>query len=85
MNGIATNKTVITVITTTIAILAFLSVTTICVLAYLQVKIPAELNSLAIGSFGALTGMLVKTSPTESTRQITALDVTSGATPVKGP
>jgi hypothetical protein len=62
----STNQTAITVITSTIAIMALLCVITICVLSYLGTKVPPELNTLTGGLCGALTAMLVKTSPTET-------------------
>lgn len=61
-----TNTTVISVITSTIAVMAFLCVLAICILAYLGQKIPPELNTLAGGLVGSLGSMLVKTSPTET-------------------
>lgn len=58
------NKSTITTVTSTLCVLAFLAVAAVCVLAYLQCQIPPELNTLAGGLVGALTAMLVKTSPT---------------------
>jgi hypothetical protein len=67
MNGnTSTNQTAITMITGTIAIMALLCVVTICVLSYLGVTVPPELNTLTGGLCGALTAMLVKTTPTET-------------------
>ncbi len=60
------NQTAITVITGTIAIMALACVVTICVLSYLGTKVPPELNTLTGGLCGALTAMLVKTTPTET-------------------
>jgi len=64
-----TNQTAITVITSTIAIMAVSCVLSICVLAFYGITIPPELNTLAGGLVGALTAMLVKTSPTETIKQ----------------
>jgi small neutral amino acid transporter SnatA (MarC family) len=61
-----TNQTAITVITSTIAIMAISCVISICCLAFFGIPIPPELNTLAGGLVGALTAMLVKTSPTET-------------------
>jgi len=61
-----TNQTAITIITSTIAIMAVCCVLSICVLAFFAIQIPPELNTLAGGLVGALTAMLVKTSPTET-------------------
>jgi len=66
MNGPATNKAVITVITSTIAVLASAAVITICLMSFYSIQIPPELNTLAGGLVGSLAGMLVKTSPTET-------------------
>ncbi len=60
------NQTAITMITGTIAIMALACVVTICVLSYLGIKVPPELNTLTGGLCGALTAMLVKTTPTET-------------------
>ncbi len=60
------NQTAITMITGTIAIMALACVVTICVLSYLSIKVPPELNTLTGGLCGALTAMLVKTTPTET-------------------
>ena len=65
-----TNKTSISVIVTTIAIMAFLCVCTICYLSYKGIQIPPELNTLTAGLSGALSGMLVKTTPTETTKSV---------------
>jgi hypothetical protein len=62
-----TNKSTITVITTTISILAILCVGTICYLSYLKIEVPKDLAMIATGVVGALTGMLVKTSPSSAT------------------
>ncbi len=67
MNGnTSTNQTAITMITGTIAIMALLCVVTICVLSWFGTKVPPELNTLTGGLCGALTAMLVKTTPTET-------------------
>jgi hypothetical protein len=63
----STNKGIIFVITTTIATMALLCVTSICLLCYWGIQIAPELNTLTGGLVGALTAMLVKTSPTETT------------------
>ena len=63
-----TNQSAITIITMTIAVMAFSCVASICVLAFYGIQIPPELNTLAGGLVGALTAMLVKTSPTETTK-----------------
>ena len=63
-----TNKTVITVITSTLAGLAAICVGTVCFLSYKAIEIPPELNTLTAGLVGALTAMLVKTSPTEASK-----------------
>ncbi len=83
MNEIQTNKTTITVITSTVAVMAFVCVVSICALAYYAIQIPPELNTLTGTLCGGLTGMLVKTSPTEATRQPPVMGVHSGATPVQ--
>jgi len=64
-----TNQTAITIITGTIAIMAVSCVLSICFLAFYGIQIPPELNTLAGGLVGALTAMLVKTSPTETLKQ----------------
>jgi hypothetical protein len=64
-----TNQAAITIITMTIAIMAFSCVVSICTLAFYAIQIPPELNTLAGGLVGALTAMLVKTSPTETIKQ----------------
>jgi len=66
-----TNQTAITVITSTIAIMALTCVFSVCVLAFYGVTIPPELNTLTGGLVGALTAMLVKTSPTETVKPST--------------
>lgn len=62
-----TNKTVITVIITTLAIAALCCVSTTCMLSYFGIEIPPELNTLTAALVGALSAMLVKTSPSEAT------------------
>jgi len=62
-----TNRTVITIITSTLAVLAVICVTTICVLAWNETKIPPELNTLTATLVGIVGSMLVKTSPTGTT------------------
>ncbi len=75
-----TNQTAITVITSTIAIMALTCVFSVCVMAFYGVNIPPELNTLTGGLVGALTAMLVKTSPTETVKPAPAAD---GVTPVQ--
>ncbi len=62
------NQSAITIITFTIALMAASCVASICFLAYRAIQIPPELNTLAGGLVGALTAMLVKTSPTETVK-----------------
>ncbi len=81
MNGAPTNQTAITIITGTIALMAASCVGSVCFLAYRGIQIPPELNTLTGGLVGALTAMLVKTSPTESVRQTAQLPVPSATTP----
>jgi hypothetical protein len=84
MNGeVATNKATITVITTGLVLMAFACVVTICLLAYWKIQIPPELNTLAGTLCGGVAGMLVKTSPTESTRQVTVPPIHSGDVPTE--
>jgi len=64
-----TNQVAISVITSTIAFMALLCVVSVCVLSYKAIQIPPELNTLTGGLAGALTAMLVKTSPTETMKQ----------------
>jgi hypothetical protein len=64
-----TNSTVITVITSTIAAMCLGCVATVCALSYWAIQIPPELNTLTGGLVGAVTAMLVKTSPTETQPQ----------------
>lgn len=69
MNGSSsTNQTAITMITGTIAIMALCCVVTICVMSWFGTKVPPELNTLTGGLCGALTAMLVKTTPTETAK-----------------
>jgi hypothetical protein len=69
-----TNKGQIYIIVVTIAFLALLCVSTTCWLAYLGQDVPQALSLLTGGFSGALTTMLTKTTPTQST--------TVSATPV---
>lgn len=69
MNNTVTNRSTIILITTAVAIMAFSCVVTICTLAYFGIAIPPELNTLAGTLSGGLAGMLVKTAPTETTKQ----------------
>jgi len=67
----------------TIAVMAFSCVVSICTLAFYAIQIPPELNTLAGGLVGALTAMLVKTSPTETLKAPPAPPtLPNGATPV---
>jgi hypothetical protein len=77
-----TNSTVITVITSTIAAMALGCVASVCALSYFAIQIPPELNTLTGGLVGALTAMLVKTSPTETQPQ-TKGPSGGGTTPVE--
>lgn len=61
-----TNKGQIYVVVCTVALLAIVSVSVVCALSYLEIKIPPELQSLAVGLVGYLTGSLTKTTPTET-------------------
>jgi len=63
-----TNQSTISVVTITVAILAALCVSTICYLSYCGIQIPPELNTLTGTLCGYLTGVLSKTSPTETTK-----------------
>lgn len=65
-----TNQIVIKIITGSIAGLAAICVITVCVLSYFAIQIPPELNTLTGGLVGALSAMLVKTSPTESQKSV---------------
>jgi len=66
------NRTTISVITTTIALIAVICVATECYLSYKGIQIPPELNTLTGGVTGALVAMLTKTSPTQSTQVSTS-------------
>jgi hypothetical protein len=72
-----TNKGQIYIIVVTIAFLALLCVSTTCWLAYLGKDVPQALSLLTGGFSGALTTMLTKTTPTQTTT-VAALPVTSG-------
>jgi len=65
-----TNKTVINIIIATLAGCAALCVFSVCLLSYQGIQIPPELNTLTGGLVGALTAMLVKTSPSETTKTV---------------
>jgi hypothetical protein len=78
-----TNQSAITVITMTIAAMAAACVGSVCLLSYRGIQIPPELNTLTGGLVGALTAMLVKTSPTETVRQPTPSPVSSGDGPTQ--
>jgi hypothetical protein len=75
------NQFPITVITVTLAVMAFTCVVSVCYLAFNSLQIPPELNTLTGGLVGALTAMLVKTSPTETIRQTTPMPVPSDGSP----
>ena len=64
-----TNKIPINIIITTLAFCALICVSSVCFLSYSAIEIPPELNTLTAALVGALTAMLVKTSPTEVTKQ----------------
>jgi len=64
-----TNRSTISVVTITVAILAALCVSTICWMSNNRVEIPPELNTLTGTLCGYLTGVLSKTEPTETTKQ----------------
>lgn len=66
----ASNQLTIQIITGTIAFLAVLCVASICVLAFKAMAIPPELNTIAGGLVGAVTTMLVKTTPTGSIPEV---------------
>ena len=60
-----TNRIPINVIIGTLAFCAGICVCSVCFLSYSAIQIPPELNTLTAALVGALTAMLVKTSPTE--------------------
>jgi len=70
-----TNQVQIRIIIATLSGLAFVCVTCICVLSYLEKAIPPELNTLAGTLSAGLLGMLVKTSPTETTKSPARVEV----------
>lgn len=61
-----TNQASITIVTSTLALLAFVTVITVCVLSFYSITIPPELNTLAGGLVGAVSTMLVKTTATSN-------------------
>lgn len=63
------NKTVITFITGTVCFLAVVTVITYCILAFSGVEPSQGFSLLTGGLVGSLTSMLVKTTPTETTKQ----------------
>ena len=69
VNGTTTNKWAITLITTTIAVMAIICVITVCLMSYYGKEVPKDLSMITTGLLGALTSMLVKTSPTETVKQ----------------
>lgn len=69
-----TNKGTIYIIVVTIAFLASLCVTTTCWLAYIGKDAPQAFSLLTGGLLGSLTGMLVKTSPTQTTTSVAVQD-----------
>ena len=83
MNGTTTNKWAITLITTTIALMAIICVITVCAMSYYGKEVPKDLSMITTGLLGALTSMLVKTSPTETQKQPPQLSAQNGATPVQ--
>ena len=64
-----TNKGQIYIIVCTIVFLAGCCVLTNCYLAYLGKEAPQAFTLLTGGLVGAVTSMLVKTTPTETTKQ----------------
>jgi hypothetical protein len=78
-----TNQSAITIITMTIAIMAASCVGSVCFLSFHGIQIPPELNTLTGGLVGALTAMLVKTSPTETLKQPPPPPNGSSPTPVQ--
>lgn len=69
-----TNKGQIYIIVCTICILAATCVGTQNWLAVHGIEPPRSLDLLTGGLVGAITGMLVKTSPTETTKQVAVQD-----------
>ncbi len=67
MNG--SNQHIILTVTISLVVMAISSVLTICFLSYKGIQIPPELNTLAGGLVGAVTAMLVRTSPTSTEPQ----------------
>ena len=67
-----TNEQAINIIIRTLAALAGLCVLTICILSALSFVIPEVLSNLTSSLVGALTAMLVKTSPTLAAPQAAA-------------
>jgi hypothetical protein len=59
-----TNQESISTIIRTLAVLAILCVLTICCLSAMSFTIPEILSNLTSSLIGALTAMLVKTTPT---------------------
>lgn len=79
-----TNRTVINVVTMTLAALAVLCVATVCFCSYHAIQIPPELNTLTGGLVGALSAMLTKTTPTASAPAMQEVKVVNSPTdPVK--
>lgn len=67
MEARSNNRPVISIVVVTLSMLALLTVSTTCLLAYLGIEVPPELSTLTGGLVGALSAMLVKTTPTTST------------------
>jgi hypothetical protein len=83
MNGATpTNKITIYVVTTTIAVLSAACVATICLMSYHGSEIGKDLSMITTGLIGALTGMLIKTSPTETQKQSPVVPLQGSSTPV---
>jgi hypothetical protein len=82
MNGTTTNKWQIYIIVCTIAAMAIGCVVTVCAMSYYGKEVPKDLSMITTGLLGALTSMLVKTSPTETQKQSpTPPIIPNGATP----
>jgi hypothetical protein len=78
-----TNKSAIDIVTRTLAIMAILCVLTVCVIAYRGTQIPPELNTITAGLVGAISSMLVKTTPTdEKSKDLTPDPSADPPTPV---
>jgi hypothetical protein len=69
MNEPTTNQNVITYVTGTVCALAFICVITFCILCFKGIEVSQAFSLLTGGLVGSLTSMLVKTTPTETTKQ----------------